>query len=592
MPDQSATQTTDPLQIASRLYSEGKLAEARRILTGLPNSDARFLNGLLLLEEGNSTEALQYLNSVEDFSPPASWAHRLGRLCFEQENYVLAEKWLREALKKNPVLGATHYWLGNTLRMTRAKKEAEHHLKEAIRLEKDPVRAHVALAYLYREDARLKDAAEVMMSLVRHVKKDTEMMQRLARFLSEIRRYDLAEKVLSQIMLLEADNPGFLVTLGQLRQKLGIFDEAAVCFRRALLKDPNADAAYIGLSIIRKFQTEDDPDALIVRRALESSELKQTSQTCAHFAMGKIFDDLKRHDEAYAHFELGNRMRASTEKFDLAELRQRFQAIREIFGANVFKDHQINSPQSPIPIFIVGMLRSGTSLLEKLLGAHLEIFGAGELNFIPALAEEMIMKNDPSHFRFSMSQREALAEAAYFYLKTLSGYSDNERMVIDKNPLNFIHLGLITLLFPKAKIIHCRRDPLDTSLSIYFQNFAHTDNAYAYDLANIAAFYREQIDLMQHWYKVLPIEICTVDYEDLVAAPEKNLRRVFSYLGLDYDEKCLGQISDNSSVATASLWQVRQPLYQSSVGRWRNYEKHINPLVNALQGISDRRMRP
>lgn len=591
MPNQSTTQTPDPLQIASRLYSEGRLSEARRVLMGLSSSDARFLNGLLLLEEGNAAEALQCLSSVDDFSPPASWAHRLGRLFFEKENYTFAKKWLREALKKNPSLGATHYWLGNTLRMTGAKTDAENHLKEAIRLERDPIRAHVALAYLYREDALLKDAAETMMSLVRHVKKDTEMMQRVARFLSEIRRYDLAEKVLSQIMLLEADNPTFLVTLGQLRQKLGIFDEAAVCFRRALLKDPNADAAYIGLVVIRKFQSIDDPDALIVRSALESSDLKPMSQTCAHFAMGKIFDDLKRYDEAYAHFELGNRMRASSEKFDLADLRQRFTAITKMFGADVFKGHQAHSFQQPNPIFIVGMLRSGTSLLEKLLGAHPEIYGAGELNYISALAEEMITTDDSGNLRAVLLHREALQEAAHFYLKTLSGYSSNERMVIDKNPLNFIHLGLIALLFPNAKIIHCRRDPLDTSLSIYFQNFAHADNSYAYDLVNIAAFYREQIDLMQHWFKVLPIEICTVDYEDLIAAPEKNLRRILSYLGLDYDEKCLGQTSDDLTVATASLWQVRQPLYQSSVGRWRNYEKHIASLVDALQGIPDQRMR-
>ncbi|HXV74641.1 MAG TPA: sulfotransferase, partial [Sphingomonadales bacterium] len=282
-----------------------------------------------------------------------------------------------------------------------------------------------------------------------------------------------------------------------------------------------------------------------------------------------------------------------TEKFDPEAIRRAFAAIREAFTPEVFKARQQPPLKGPTPVFIVGMLRSGTTLLERMLDAHPSLFGAGELNFIPALAEGLGTEAGYVYPQSALrSEPEALGEAARYYLTMLAGYANGEKIVTDKNPLNFMHLGLIALLFPNAKIIHCRRDPLDTCLSIYFQNFAHAANAYAYDLKNIAAFYREYAALMEHWYEVLPIDICAVDYEDLVAAPEKNLRRVLAYLGLPYDEKCLGRPSENRAVATASLWQARQPLYQSSIGRWRNYESHIGPLIEALQGIPERRMRP
>jgi len=593
VPADDTSAQIDPVHTAARLYSEGRLADARRALHAAKGAEARFLSGLLALEEGKAEEAIASLSGAEDFDPPAPWAHRLGRLFFEHKKYALAERWLRAALAKNPGQGATHYWLGNTLRMIGEKAEAERHLKEAIRLEKEPGRAHVALAFLYREDARMNEAAETMVALSRAAKKDSEMMQRIAGFLAEIRRYDLAENVLSQIMTLESASPAYLVTLGQLRQKVGLFEEAATCFRRALVLNPNADAAYLGLAVIRKFETADDPDAAIVSRALDQERLNAASQTCAHFAMGKICDDLKNYDEAFAHFELANRMQGGSEKHDPEKTLGLFAAIRAAFSAELFKARTGSHPKGPTPVFVVGMLRSGTTLVERLLSAHPAIFGAGELNFIPALAEGLGTEAGKAYPQ-SVLQAEAagLREAARYYLATLAGYASGEPLIVDKNPLNFIHLGLIALLFPNAKVVHCRRDPLDTCLSIYFQNFAHAANAYAYDLKAIAGFYREYIALMEHWYGALPLDIFDLDYEDLIAAPEKNLRRLLAYLGVPYDEKCLALPAEGRAVATASLWQARQPFYKSSIARWRNYEAHIGPLIEALQGIPERRMRP
>ena len=174
---------------------------------------------------------------------------------------------------------------------------------------------------------------------------------------------------------------------------------------------------------------------------------------------------------------------------------------------------------------------------------------------------------------------DALKSAARYYLKEAAMGSAGAPFMIDKNPLNFMHLGLIAALFPNARVIHCRRNPLDTALSVYFQYFAHEANAYAYDLSDIAAVTLEYRRLMEHWYKALPLDIFDLDYEALVKFPEKVTIRLLHYLGLDWEDQVLDFHERDKSVATASLWQVRQPLYTSSIERWKHYEKHLGPIT-------------
>lgn len=580
------------LETASRLIDQGEPAKARALLEKALAAEpgdgpARFLLGLIKVGEGRTGEGLEDAErAAETFRPGARMCHRLGKALFEQGAQQAAAEWLRRAVEQAPELAASRYWLGNALRSLGRPKEAEIELKQAIRLEPAAARSHVALAYLYREGCRMREAAEAILEVARLSKGDPEAAGRVAGFLAEIRRYDLAEKVLSRVLPSESSNPAFLARLGQLRQKVGLFDEAAQCFRRAIVKNPNADAAYLGLAVVKKYQSLEDPDAVVIRRALEADGLSDESKACAHFALGKILDDTGEYGEAFGHIELANRIKAAQTPYSVTRTRQLFEKLKAAFTPGLFERIPRPAAGPPTPVFIVGQLRSGTSLVERILDAHPDIFGAGELNFVEALAEGLSGEGAAGGEypeNLSLLPPAVMAEAAGYYRATLKGYAQGEPYVVDKNPLNFIHLGLIAALFPGARVIHCRRHPLDTALSIYFQHFAHAANAYAYDLKSIGEFYQEYLGLMAHWYQALPLDIFDLDYDELVKAPEKHVRRMLDYIGAPFDEKCLEFHKHEGAVATASLWQARQPLYATSSGRWKNYREGLSPLIETFR---------
>ena len=236
------------------------------------------------------------------------------------------------------------------------------------------------------------------------------------------------------------------------------------------------------------------------------------------------------------------------------------------------------------PVFVIGMIRSGTSLVEQILASHSDVYGAGELLEITKLASNLPQALDSSlEYPECIRQLDAgrIASSATGYLRYLAGRDDRAARVVDKLPTNFLHLGLIAILLPNAHIVHCRREALDVCLSIYFQRFAQ-GHFYAYDFDDIAAYYAEYERLMAHWKKVLPVEILDIQYEDLLDDLEGESRRMLDYCGLDWQEACLAFHRSQRPVRTASSWQVRQPLYRTAVARWRKFEPHLDELKRAL----------
>jgi len=254
------------------------------------------------------------------------------------------------------------------------------------------------------------------------------------------------------------------------------------------------------------------------------------------------------------------------------------------FGAEFFARTDRAGSQSELPVFIVGMPRSGTTLVEQILASHPMVHGAGELDYM-----RRIMQTLPERLGVQRPIPEcaanidtALAERiAEEHLQHLREHSASALRITDKTPSNFLRLGLIALLFPKARIIHCQRDPLDTCLSCYFLRFGQ-GQAFAYDLDDLGRYYRDCARLMEHWRRVLPSPLLEVPYEALVADQEGWSRRLIAFLGLDWDDRCLAFYRSERQVKTASVWQVRQPVYASSIGRWRRYAKHLGPLFAAL----------
>lgn len=364
-------------------------------------------------------------------------------------------------------------------------------------------------------------------------------------------------------------------------RKQEAFDLLAKYVDRGLV---NTNLAVSFASVARHVGQEERA-LTVLRRALNVPDLAHSHRRELHFELGRRLNALQRYDEAFAHFREANRLRGAI--YDHARHTQLVDEMIRVFNKKGFPEYARATNSSELPVFIVGMPRSGTSLVESILASHPAVFGAGELDFIglfsrlapPGLAAKRNLLEVMRDIDVPSINR--IADEYLAMLKRLGG--EAVVRVTDKLPYNFFRLGLLTLFFPGARVIHCRRDPRDTCLSIYFQNFTGQHD-YAYDLRNIGLYYREYLRLMDHWRDVGTLPMLEVQYETLVQSPETQLPRIVEFCGLPWDDACSRFYATDRITKTSSYDQVRRPLYASAVGRWRNYESHLGPLIEALTG--------
>lgn len=579
------------LQDAWHLYSSGDLRGSRRILeTCLQqfprDAQAHFLLGLVEIDEGFSARGLKRIEErAAAYTPAAPVCERLGEIRFKQGEYARAEAWLRRALEQDPSRAGAWAKLGNALRMLDRADESERAFRRSIDLAPAEEDGYVGLAFLYLAAHRNEDAAAVMLDLARLADSRAEPLEKVMAFLEDLRRPDLALRIGRRLLEFATGDAALLARVGRLEEQLGAFEDAALCYRQALAADPDTDVAYLGLSVVRQFDSDDHPDVRLIRRSLDRDGLARSARVCAHFALGKILDDCGRYDEAFEHLSEANSLRSAARRFDLTTYRENMTRIRTLFSAERLRRLQVCPPGRPVPVFVVGMMRSGTTLVERMLDSHSQVHGAGELHLIEQMAGSLgITATDaePSSARDIDLNPERLTPLARQYLDSLGGLSKGESVVVDKNPGNFAYLGLLALLFPQAKFIHCTRDPLDTCLSIFFQNFAHEAHAWAYDLDAIAEVYSEYHASMSHWHEVLSGRIFEASYAALASEPEPVIRSMLDFLELPFEAACLEFHANPAAVGTASVWQARQPLYTKSVGRWRHYAAQLAPLRKRL----------
>jgi tetratricopeptide (TPR) repeat protein len=369
-----------------------------------------------------------------------------------------------------------------------------------------------------------------------------------------------------------------LVGLGLVARAEGRFDEAGDMFNRALQINPNMPGALAALAGIRRM-TSSDSAWLQRAEQIAAGGIAPVEEADVRFAIGKYYDDVWEFERAFKSYERANELLKTLATPYDPDARTRFvddlirvhtrEAISRVEGAST----------SVKPLFVVGMARSGTSLAEQVIASHPAAAGAGELLFWSAAMH----KHDALIRRGDLDEaiRRDLTEG---YLRTLTAQSADALRVVDKAPFNCDYLGVIHSIFPNARIIYMRRDPIDTCLSCYFQQFRVTLN-FTMDLSDLAHYYREHQRLMAHWRAVLPPgAILDVPYSELVADQEGWTRRILEFIGLEWDERCLDFQSTKRAVATASYWQVRQRIYNDSVQRWRNYRKFIGPLLDLKEG--------
>ncbi len=359
--------------------------------------------------------------------------------------------------------------------------------------------------------------------------------------------------------------------LGHLLAEAGAFAEAADLYVRVLKSDPARAGVYYDLVRIRRLTETDRPMIAAMLAAVHGTSLAD-DRAKLHLALAKAFDDLGDYGAAMTHILKANQVRAPLARFDRAAVARRADAVIARFTPAFYASRTPKGDPSTLPVLIVGLPRSGTTLVEQMLSNHPKVAGAGELVFWPP--RDPLLNPNVAEAWLDRYQGETAREA----LAMLRGLEPGAAHVIDKNPFNFLSLGPIHAVFPRALIIHCRRDPIDTCLSMAFTHLAPRSDL-PVDLADLVYYHRQYERLMAHWRAVLPPErFIEVDYEALVASPEPIARKLIAALELPWDSACLAPEQNTRAVSTNSAWQVRQPIHQGSVARWRRYEPWLGPL--------------
>jgi len=535
--------------------------------------DAHLHLGGLLRAEGRLAEAISALETAVRLEPDNMVAHNdLGVVFIEAGRAADAAAHLRRAIALDPAEATAHYQMGAVQELQGRNDEAIAFYGQAAALDPGMAEAHERIANLFY----VRDAiSEAIASLRRAVAADAESAsgQRCqARLFFEEGRLEEAEACLARAIPLNPKNSELRRLLGNVQKQRGRFDAAIACFEQAIAADASHVASYNDLVNAKKLTEADRPLVSQMESLLAANSANDRKRMSLHFALGKALDDLRAYADAIRHYDEANRLKNLSVSFDHDQLVRSVDQSIALFTPDFIARSQASGSASRQPILIVGMPRSGTTLVEQIVSSHPDVTAGDELTFWPTavanLGRVMPQGLDPDLTR-------RLADE---YLALLARIAPAAPRVTDKMPYNHRWVGLIHSVFPNARIIHIRRHPIDTSLSMYFANFDR-GNEFTYDRGNLVFYYRQYLRLMAHWRSVVPPDrLLEIDYEDLIADREPMTRRLIDFCGLDWNEGCLKPERNDRTVKTASMWQARQPIYGSSVERWRNYEPWLGEL--------------
>jgi len=447
------------------------------------------------------------------------------------------------------------------------KKDAIEQLKAGVKLQ---------------TSGRFAEAEKIYLKMIEQDPENFDALQLQGLIHLEKNEHEHAIHLIEKAIKLQPNAAAFHHNISGIYRVLGRLKEAETGFRRALELKPDYGEAYQGLAEMVKFK-EGDPLLGQVRAQLASKNLDKAQSCYLHFTAGKILDDIGEYEQAFEHYKKANK--AASRSFSPEAFHQQVKDSLYVFSKERVEQLKGVGNKSARPVFIVGMPRSGTSLVEQILASHSKVYGAGELNDIKIIATEAsklsrLKSPYPNYLPGLTPNRYTELGASYLRrLEHIAG-GDADR-VIDKHPLNFMFVGLIFLLFPNAKVIHTQRNPLDTCLSCFFQNFTKGQD-YSFDLGVLACFYNDYKRLMSHWRQLFGDRILHVEYEQLLKDQEYETHRLLSYSQLDFEEACLEFHQSSRVVKTASFLQVRQPLYHTSVNRWQNYRVQLREFAAAI----------
>ena len=568
--------------LGKALQDRGQLVEAvvsyRRTLEIAPDVSAVHNNlGLALHGLGRFDEAAASYERALDITPGLASTYsdlgnalrELGRLDEAVSNY-------RRALSLNPNYAEAHNNLGLALRDLGHLEEAVASCRRALEITPTLVEAHTNVGHALRDLGRFEQAGAAFGHALALRPSSAEAHLHLAWVRRLQGRTREAEAGCRRALDLDRDHAQAHAFMGELHADNGRFLDAETCFRRALLTAPELPEAWVGIARYRPMGA-DDAGWLTAVKALVGKPLAPPQEIPLRYAMGKYFDDLQDFEQAFGQYRRANELsklhRTPYERAHMTRFADHVAAVSARVPARV---PQTGPDEVARPVFIVGMPRAGTSLVEQILASHPSVFGAGELSFWNDAWAQHASAQDAM-------AGSSTAQLAADYLRLLETLSPDATRVVDKMPANFLNLGLIHASLPNARIIHVRRNPIDTCLSIYFQNFAGT-HSYAVDLDDLTHYYGEYLRIMREWRSVLPTRsLLEISYEELVEEPEVWSRGMLDFIGLPWDPRCLDFHRTERTVTTSSKWQVKQKIHQTSAGRWRKYEPFLGPLRTLLE---------
>jgi len=607
------------------LLKLGKITEAKPILEKTIRLEPRFSKphedlGMLCLHEGDSKRAVQYFNEAirldgSQAGAYAGLAQALGRLgedeaasearkrhmelspiaqALAKASELLAAGQTAQAEEVCDTISKQHPSNTDILRIqARIATEdgrysiAEGLLKRIIKLSPNDYRPHVDLGRFLGKRDRYREGAD---TLKRAVELDSSVVTtqlRLADCLSILGQSSDALDAYDAALQLDPDYSPALVGRGHMLRILGHWDEAIIAYESAIAIHPEFGNAWWSLASMKRYRfSTDQVDQM--RTLVDSDDKNIESEINLHFALARTFESDNDFDDAWQHYERGNSLKRATVNYDPVRTEVSHDAIIEFFDRELFERKNPIIADGPAPIFIVGMPRAGSTLLEQILASHSQVEGTSELPYIGMLSGAL-----GGRLSNGKSYPDVLADMTPDQIasigKTYLYYSENNRpqkllRFTDKMPSNFSFVGLIQLALPNAKIIDARRHPLDACIGNYRQLFAQGKN-HSYDLNECAEYFLEYVRLMAHWDEVLPGRVLRVQYEDVIDDVEGQARRLLDYCELPWESACLKYYETSRPVNTASMEQVREPIYSDAVGYWQNYESHLDDLKEILAPV-------
>jgi tetratricopeptide (TPR) repeat protein len=572
------------------LLADGKATDAidylQRAVAGAPGrSKTRLALARALADSGHIAESEQVIKEAFERDPRRA-ALNQAELALSDNRLEEAEKTLRELLSEHPKDVKALRLLGSIAVEANRYRAGRKLLERAIELEPGFVPAWNDLANLHMKQDQYDQA---LAAVARAIEIDPRMVQsRVIRgnILARAQRLEESLKAYREALEISPENGGALSGMGHVLKTVGRQDEAIEAFRKCIRSHPAFGETYWSLANLKTFEFSDD-EVRVMQKMVAQDGLPDEPKVNFYLSLGKHYENEKDFDRAFEHYREGNDLRRQHEIYDPVMTQVLHDRLMEVYGREFFEQREGWGDPDDAPILIVGLPRSGSTLIEQILASHSRVEGTMELPDLSRLTAE-VTRSSPRGSEYPEAvlplDESAVRGLGQSYIQSTGRYRSGKPHFIDKMPNNFPHIGFLQLILPNARIINARRHPLDSCLGSYKQLFFN-GQSFTYDQFELGHYYLQYQRIMDHWHEVLPGKVLDVCYEEMVADQEAQTRRILEHCGLPWEEQCLRFYETDRAINTASSEQVRQPIYKKAVHFWRNYEPHLGELIETLEPL-------